>query len=150
MNPILEYVKGFIGKPLSGVPSEFTLWLNGTLRQAEIGMLEMDFLVRKDMTNPMGIMHGGVMAAIMDEMMGFTVFCMQNEYFYSSVNLSVDFLESGKVGDTVTARAQLIRKGSRFVNMECTLKNQKGVLIAKASSNLATVPVKVPDYQPPR
>lgn len=146
MNPILTFVRNYIGQPLQGVPSEFTLWLGGILREAEEGHLVMDFEVRKDMTNPIGTLHGGVMAAIMDEMMGFMVFCMNNEYLYNSINLTVDFLENGKVGDTIRASTNVIRKGNRIINAECTLHNQHGLLLARSSSNLASIPIKVQDY----
>ena len=93
MNPALEFFKNNIGKASAEVsPSPFGRWLNGTLIDVEEGSLTMEFIVRKDMCNPGGIMHGGVAIGMMDDIIGMTTFSMGNQAFYSTVNLNTDFL----------------------------------------------------------
>jgi acyl-coenzyme A thioesterase 13 len=59
MNPALDFFRSNIGKTSSEIsPSPFGRWLNGTLIEVEEGSLTMEFIVRKDMCNPGGIMHG--------------------------------------------------------------------------------------------
>ena len=111
-------------------------WLNGKLLEAEEGLLSFEFEVREEMTNPMGILHGGMSALIMDEVIGATVHTLNRDVYYTSVNLGVDFLKSSPAGSTIKATAQIIRPGKTIVNAECKVYNQKGDIIAKGMSNL--------------
>ena len=97
MNPALEFFKNNIGKTSSEVsPSPFGRWLNGTLIAVEEDSLTMEFIVRTDMCNPGGILHGGVAIGMMDDLIGMNSFLMGNPVFYSTVNLNTDFLYSAK------------------------------------------------------
>ena len=62
-NPRLEYFRTQIGNDLSTSISPLGRWLNGTLRAVDYGHLSIEFTVRQDMTNPMGVLHGGSAAA---------------------------------------------------------------------------------------
>lgn len=66
----LEILKTFIGKEFSGSPSPFMRWLNPTVISAEEGHLEFQYTVRQEWLNPMGNLHGGVTAAIFDDIIG--------------------------------------------------------------------------------
>lgn len=138
-NEALELFKANIGKNFDESPSPLSRWLNGTLLQAEEGMLEASFVVREEMTNPMGILHGGAIAAICDDLIGATTFTLGREHFYTSINLNLDFLSSARMGDTVIAKASLVRAGQTIIHAECVLRNEAGKLLAKAASNLAKV-----------
>lgn len=135
-NPILRYLQDNLGKSLAEGPSPLAKWLNGTLVAADEGTLTAEFLVRPDMANPVGVLHGGVIAAIMDDLMGATVYALGAEAFFTSVNLNVDYLFSAHVGETVTARSEVIRQGKKIMHVECRLTNAAGKLIAKSTSNL--------------
>ncbi|TAE01933.1 MAG: PaaI family thioesterase [Bacteroidetes bacterium] len=136
MTNILELLQKNIGKKMSESPSPFAVWLDGTLLDAQIGELTVSFEVRPEMTNPMGLLHGGAIAAICDEMIGSTVYTMQSESFFTSINLNIDFLRGAKKGDTVVAKSKIVRKGKRIINGECLVYNTKNEIVAKASSNL--------------
>ena len=135
-NKILDYFKAQIGKTAFQTPSPVGNWLQGTLLAADEGTLTFEFTVRKDMTNPMGILHGGISALIMDEVIGATVHTLNRDVFYTSVNLGVDFLKAVPVGGKITAKATIIRPGKTIINAECQLMNTDGVIIAKGMSNL--------------
>jgi uncharacterized protein (TIGR00369 family) len=97
-----------IGSTMSEAPSPVARWLNGTLRAAEEGALTADFVVRPEMTNTVGLLHGGMIAAIMDDFIGATVFALGREDFYTTVDLSVDYFASAQEGDVVTAKTRLV------------------------------------------
>jgi acyl-coenzyme A thioesterase 13 len=120
-------------------------WLNGTLRDAREGSITIEFVVREEMTNPMGILHGGITAAIMDDVIGTTVYSLGREYFYTSVNLVIDYLASAQKGETITASAQIIRAGKTIVNAQCEITNAEGKVLARGTSNLLTTSIKIPD-----
>ena len=133
-------LKDFIGKEAKdSSPSPFGRWLNGKLISAEQGKLVAEFVVRDEMTNPAGIMHGGAIAAIIDEIIGMTTFSLGKKGFYVAVNLNVDFLRPGKKGETIRAETEIVRDGKSMAHAECRIFNREGKLLAKAASNLAIV-----------
>ncbi len=135
-NVVLQRLKDHIGKELSDSPSPFGSWLKGTVRAVEIGSLTIEFTVRKEMTNPAHILHGGATAAIMDDVMGMTVASLGHDSFFATVNLSIDYLSSAKVGDIITATSKINREGKHIVNIDCVIVNQDGKILSKATSNL--------------
>jgi acyl-coenzyme A thioesterase 13 len=135
-NPVLEQFKKSIGQPM-GSPSPIGKWLGGTLMEAEENYLVADYLVREDFLNPMGVMHGGVYAVMMDDLMGALVFSLNNEYFFTTVNLAVDFLSSAKSGEIISVKAEAIKAGKNIIHCECKMYNKAGKLLAKSISNLA-------------
>lgn len=135
-NPLLDMLRARIGTQLDDIPSPLGVWLGGTLRGVLDDGLEVAFTVREEMTNPAEVLHGGIVAAMADEMVGSTVLIFSGGRYHASVNLSVDFLAPARVGETVIARSRVIRQGRRLVNAECTLRNGDGQILARATSNL--------------
>ena len=137
MNPVLDYFKSNIGKSFGDVsPSPFGRWLNGTLIGVEEGSLMAEYIVRKDMCNPGGIMHGGIATGIMDDLIGMTVFASGSQIFYSSVNLNVDFLYSAKPDEKLIAKSTIVRMGKKIAHAEGEIRNETGQIVAKCTTNL--------------
>jgi acyl-coenzyme A thioesterase 13 len=136
-NPALEFFKSNIGKTSAEVsPSPFGRWLNGKLIDVEDGSLTMEFIVRKDMCNPGGIMHGGVATGMMDDLIGMTVFTLGGQVFYSTVNLSVDFLYAAKPEEKLIAKSKIVRIGKKIAHAEGEIRNETGQIVAKCTTNL--------------
>ncbi len=143
-NQILDYIISNIGKDMGSItPSPLGRWLNGKLIAAEEGSLTVEFTVREEMTNPGKILHGGISAAMMDVVIGATVFSLGRESFYSTINLSIDYLLPAKVGDVVSVKAKIIRAGKTVINMEAEIRNVEHKIIAKCTSNLVITGVKI-------
>ncbi len=133
----MEILKNLIGLETKNTsPSPFGRWLNPVLKEVFDDGILCHFVVREEMTNPVGILHGGVMAGLIDELIGVSVFGMQLDAFYASISLNVEFLKAAKVNELIQARTFLIRKGRNLISMECKLYNESGDLLAKASSAL--------------
>jgi acyl-coenzyme A thioesterase 13 len=143
-NSRLAYFQAHIGQNMSSSLSPFGRWLNGTIRAVEYGSVVAEFVVREEMTNPANVMHGGVSAAILDELIGIMVICLGREYAYTSVNLTVDFLHAAWLGDRVTATAKLIRAGKNIVHCEGYIVTHDGKIVAKCATNLIQTTVRVP------
>ncbi len=141
-NQIIGFFKSQIGKDSSLSPSPVARWLDGRLLEAEEGHLVTEYLITPAMTNPSGGLHGGVISLIMDELMGASVFSLNNEYLYTSVNLIVDFLRPARAGDKIIATADVYRKGRKIMNVECVLVNEAGKIVARGTSNLVRTEVK--------
>lgn len=137
MNKALALFKSYIGKDSSKSISPLMRWLNPTLLSAEEGELEFSYVVREEMTNPMGILHGGTTAAIIDDAVGAAVFSLGKPNMYTTVNLAVDYLGAAKVGETIIAKTSVIKNGDRIVNTNCEIWNaDKTRMLAKGHSNL--------------
>lgn len=138
----LTYIKGLkanIGKPLPLPEAGFANWLGGRISEVtDEGELAFEFDIRKDMLNPFGILHGGVIAGMVDEMMGLQLFLhCEEEEKYVAIGLNVDFLDKVKVGDKVMVRPNIERKGRTTANATCRVESEAGKLIALASCNFA-------------
>jgi acyl-coenzyme A thioesterase 13 len=134
---VLDFFKSNIGKTASEIsPSPFGRWLNGTLMAVEEGELTVEVIVRKDMCNPGGILHGGVATGMMDDVIGMTVFSMGTQVFYSTVNLSVDFLFGAKPDEKLTVKSKIVRMGKKIAHAEGEIRNETGQIVAKCTTNL--------------
>lgn len=135
-NKALQLFQSAVGKSAAQYsPSPFGRWLDGKLLMVTEGHSQWEFAVREEMTNPGKVLHGGVIAAIIDEVMGATVFTLGRPEFHTTINLSIDYLASAKANDVLSVESKVIRKGNTIVNVEATITIE-GRLIAKASSNL--------------
>ena len=143
-NPRLDFFRSQVGNDMSGSISPFGRWLKGTIRAAEYGRLVVDYTIREELTNPAGVLHGGVAAGILDDLIGATVFTLGREYAYTSVNLTIDFLHAARLGDVVTATAEIIRAGKNIVHGEGRIVSADGKIIAKCATNLIQTSVKLP------
>jgi len=143
-NERLKFVQSFIGKPFTESPSPFARWLNGTVIKAEKDSVTFQFKVRNDMTNPVGMLHGGIIAAMIDDCMGVTFFVMGLENFYPTINLYVDFFNPTSEGKTIYVRTQVVKHGKTIINMKAEVLSDRQKLLAQATSNLALSNVKIP------
>ncbi len=136
MKRFLEKLRRHIGREWGSRAPAVTRWLGGRLRQAEPGALTLEFVVRPDMANPLGALHGGVQTAIMDDVIGLTVATLERPNFFVTLTLNVDYLGSVRVGETFFAQARIIREGQRIINAQCELVSAAGDLISRGTSNL--------------
>lgn len=142
-NPRLDLFRSQIGVENFASPSGFGRFLNGIVREAEWDHLVVDYTVRPELTNPVGSLHGGVAAGILDDVMGMMVYALGREFAYTSVNLNIDFLHSARVGDVLRATAEIVRAGRNIVHCEARLTSTDGKIVAKCSSNLIQTGVKL-------
>ncbi len=143
-NKILPLFKSYIGKEFENNPSRYGAWMKGILREVEEGNLTAEYIVRKEMTNGIGTLHGGVIAGILDDLMGATVVSLGAKNFYTTVNLNVDYFYPGKEGDVITAKSFIVKKGRQIHHVQAELWNlETNKLLAKANSNLLKIDVEV-------
>ncbi|MFN4147246.1 MAG: PaaI family thioesterase [Runella sp.] len=142
-NPRLAYFQSQIGQSMTQSPSEVGRWLGGKLLEVEIGKMTVEYIVHKDMVNPMGTLHGGAAAAIMDDLVGMMVFALGREYGYTSVNLNCDFLNPARLGEVITATAYVVRAGKNVIHCESKITSTEGKIIAKCTTNMIQTGVKL-------
>jgi len=133
---IHEWLQKRLGRKITDTPSGFGKWLDMHLIAANDEVVVVQILAREEMGNPMGLLHGGLMAGIMDEIIGLRVASLNLPDYYITVNLHTDFLMAISIGETLTAQAQIVRKGRTMVFVEAQILNSAGELCAKSNSHL--------------
>lgn len=140
---ILKFIKeNFEGKLVEESRSPAGNWLQFTLEKIEKGSATISLEVKHEMTNPYGNIHGGMMALVMDEVIGWAVVSLDMNANYTSLNLNVDFLYAIKQGDRLKATANVVRAGKKIIHVECRIESMEGTLLGKASSNLIVTSMK--------
>jgi acyl-coenzyme A thioesterase 13 len=143
-NKRLILLQAYIGSNMNESISPVGRWLNGKLIDIQEGHMAAEFTVRKDMTNPMGVLHGGIASTILDDVVGTMVYALGREFAYTSVNLNCDFLHAARLGDVIVAKAKVVRAGKNIVHAEGVITDQEGRIIAKCTSNLIQTSLKIP------
>ncbi len=143
-NPILQELKKHIGKPYQNIRSAAGAHLQYTLQKITEGEVEASLHVRDVLTNPSKQLHGGMMAMLIDEIAGLAFYTQGVSTIYSTLNLQVDYLHSALLGQTITAKAKVIKTGKKIANVHCEVSNETGLLIAFGTTNLANTQIEIP------
>ncbi len=133
----------FLGRKISDTPSPTGNWLGITLVRAEAGNIVLSMPVRPEMTNPYGGIHGGMMATLADEAIGWAILSLGLEQHYTTVNLNTDFLYTAMVGEVLEAHGKIVRQGKKMLNAEVHVYNEKQQLLARTTSNLVVTGMKL-------
>jgi len=141
-NATVDYLKDQLDKPFTKSISPSTLLLGGTLRHIGVGEAWVDYPVKHDLTNPVGMIQGGFLAAIIDDTIGIAFFSMEPEYMFTTTNLNVNYLFGAREGEVLRAKANVIRMGKKIANFECKVYNLKNEVIASSTTNLVVTTVK--------
>lgn len=91
---------------------------------------------------PFGIVHGGVMATVIDTATFWSVFMrIPEDAGLVNIDLKLNYLKS-VTGGVLTAEGRAIRSGSRISYAEASLFDEKRDLVAHGTSSLMTLPGK--------
>jgi acyl-coenzyme A thioesterase 13 len=118
--------------------------LHYKLLDVQEGKVTIELTVTEQIINPFGGLHGGIYALIMDECVGLAFYTICNGELYTTVNLNVEHLWSAMLGEVITATGQVIRYGKKIAYTEGEIRNAKGDLICRATSNLINTGKEVP------
>jgi uncharacterized protein (TIGR00369 family) len=100
----------------------------------------LEFDVREEMLNPMGTIHGGAIAAILDEAMGMQLFVKSsNDDTFFALNISVDFVKNAKLGEKLRVSTEVVRIGKNTANLKSIILNSKEEVVAHGSSNFLKI-----------
>ena len=143
MNKALEFLKLQIGKEAIHSPSPLMRWMNPIILSVEEGKLSFQYTIRKEMTNPLGAIHGGISAAIIDDMIGAALYSFGEEHYYSTINNSIDYFSPALENEIIIADSMILKKGRQLVNAQCEIWNSdRSRMLAKGCSNLIKTSIK--------
>jgi uncharacterized protein (TIGR00369 family) len=93
-------------------------------------------------TNARGLIHGGLIASLADNAMGYS--CAQATGWITSfvtVSLAVDYVGSGQIGQWLAVECEVIKTGSTLCFAQSLIKADE-VVIARANGTFRVVPSK--------
>jgi uncharacterized protein (TIGR00369 family) len=100
----------------------------------------MGLRLAKPHTNARGLIHGGLIASLADNAMGYS--CAQridNAFSLVTISLAVDFTGSAQVGQWLAVEPEVVRTGSTICFAQSFIKADDAV-IARANGTFRVVP----------
>lgn len=110
--------------------------LNINLREIGASHAVMEVTVADLHRNYFGGAHGGLIATLIDTVSFFAKPLLPSGKACTTTNLSVSYVRPAAVGDTLTARSELIHLGRRMASVTVTVQNQEGKLVAHGTTTL--------------
>jgi|SRR5579863_9255713 len=102
----------------------------------------MGLRLAKPHTNARGLIHGGLIASLADNAMGYS--CAEVTGWVSSfvtISLSIDFTGSAEIGQWLSAESDVIRTGGTICFAQSLIKADE-IVIARASGTFRVVKAK--------
>ena len=111
--------------------------------EVEDGRIVFTCKTRPDFANPLGLLHGGIAATLLDSVMGCAVHTtLPANQAYTSLDISVRYIRHGSIdGGELRAEGRVVHRGRKVRTAEATLTDEAGKLIATATSSLMVLPL---------
>ncbi len=100
--------------------------------------LVSEFPAQEKHANPMGMLQGGIISALIDDTMGPLSFAAVRGPT-TTLNLNVNFLRSVKCPDRVKVEARVTGRGRSVIHLEADVFDSRGRIVAKATSTVLSL-----------
>lgn len=102
----------------------------------DYGRVDISLATRPDFANPLGTVHGGIAATLLDSVMGCAVqTTLPAGVGYTTLELKVNYIRAVRTdGQTLTATGTVIHAGRRTATAEGKVLDKDGKLIAHATT----------------
>ena len=98
------------------------------------GQATAEFTAASQHANPMGTLHGGILCDLADAAMGVAfATTLQVDESFTTLELKINFLRPVWNG-LLTAQADVVSRGRTVGMVDCKVTDEKGRLIARATS----------------
>ncbi|MFF9704866.1 PaaI family thioesterase [Streptomyces griseofuscus] len=104
--------------------------------EVEHGRVVVSLDTRPDFANPLGTVHGGIAATLLDSAMGCAVHTtLPAGVGYTTLELKVNYIRAARTdGQALTAEGMVIHAGRRTATAEGKVLDDQGKLIAHATT----------------
>jgi len=110
------------------------------LVDVELDKAAISIVMRDDLRQPSGVLHGGVTASLIDTAMAFAVRTrLPINEATATIDLTIHYLRPHTTG-TCTCTAAVVRAGKRIFTVSADIVNEEGKLIATGLSTYTRVP----------
>jgi acyl-CoA thioesterase len=101
------------------------------------GYAKVKLELKKEFLNWENLIHGGVIASLLDQAFG----CSLNtlEHIYVAVQLNINYLATAPAGETLFAESKVIYAGKKLGVSEMTVIDPKGKTIARATGTTVSL-----------
>ena len=106
----------------------FSQWLGIEVLEIKEGYSKIKMLVRKEMINGLGIVHGGIPFSLADSAFAFA--CNNRNVLSVALDTSINFIKPVHVDDILTAEAKELHNGKSTGLYHITITNQKNHAVA--------------------
>ena len=101
--------------------------------------IRIGFTARPEFLNPAGYVQGGLLAAMLDDVMGPAALVMsEGRLFTSTRDMTVSFLAPARLG-LLIGEGTVIQLGKTIAYLQGELRDESGTLIARATSTARMV-----------
>jgi acyl-CoA thioesterase len=106
----------------------FSRWLGIEVKEIKEGYSKIQMIVRNEMINGFGIVHGGVAFSLADSAFAFA--CNNRNVLSVALDTAINFLKPVHPGDILTAEAKELHNGKSTGLYHVTISNQKNHVVA--------------------
>ena len=107
---------------------QFSQWLNIRVLEVSEGYSKIKMVIRKEMVNGFGIVHGGVPFSLADSAFAFA--CNTRNNLSVALDVTITFTKSVNVGDELIAEAKEVHNGRSTGVYMVTITNQNNDPVA--------------------
>lgn len=131
----LELMRWVQSERPADIPSIGRL-LGMRFEEVEHGRVVVSLDTRPDFANPLGTVHGGIAATLLDSAMGCAVHTtLAAGLGYTTLELKVNYIRAARTdGQTLTAEGTVVHAGRRTATAEGKVLDEQGKLIAHATT----------------
>lgn len=106
----------------------FSQWLGIEVLAVKEGYSQIKMMVRKEMINGFGIVHGGIAFSLADSAFAFA--CNNRNNLSVALDTAINFTKPVHVGDELTAEAKEIHNGKSTGLYHISITNQRNHIVA--------------------
>lgn len=107
----------------------FSQWLGIQVLEIREGFSRISMVIRPEMVNGFGIIHGGVTFSLADSAFAFA--CNNRNLLSVALDTSINFIKAVQVGDELVATAHEIHNGRSTGLYHIDIHNQREELVAQ-------------------
>ncbi|MCX5839493.1 MAG: PaaI family thioesterase [Deltaproteobacteria bacterium] len=123
--------------------SSYAKFLQMEIFELHEGETTVSMLVRPELTNLSGILHGGAVGSLID--MAMNLACYSSGRRAMILGFNTNFLGGAKKGDTVRAIAKVLHSGRSTMVVEGRVIDSRGKLLAKGRGTFLVTGQFTPD-----
>jgi uncharacterized protein (TIGR00369 family) len=128
--PFWDVMEGRVAPP----PAATLLGWKLVAVDPEAGTIEVAFIATEQFLNPIGVVQGGLLAAMLDDTLGpALVATLGPGQFAPTADLHVQFLRPARPG-RLTGRGRVVRRGKDIAFMAGELSDDSGQVVAAATA----------------
>lgn len=120
------------------VEQRFVGYLGCQVERHADGKVTATLEIRQQHLNKMGNVHGGVLAAILDIVMGATAHHTRRDNTIVTTNLNVHYLSPPR-GDKLFATGEIIHQSSKTLTIQGTITSENGKISAHGTGSFRVI-----------